>query len=928
MKKLFVLVAALMLFACMFAFSVSADGIVANTITSETYGTVYQLSEDPGLDGADAYVSTLNTIEDQGKDNTSLSILFDGTYYYVFPTSYLVDEHTNGKLSFTLNMGAGNNFSKTQKGINDVFAEWMAAEEGVALPTFEVTGTWGGTKLNFLVRMELSSDVLFADRAHCLIRSSELVEFRFTSALRTNQGSGFLAENPKLTTVGGMDYLDGTNLGTNLFYKCTSLVTVALPANTTKLPNNIFNECTSFTGVSNWDDIKGNIKSIDSYAFKNCKSLVTIELPSQITYISEGTFEGCDNFIGASNWEDVRDNITGFGAYAFKKCLSLTEISLPVGLTSINKEVFTGSTNLAKITNWDDVKVTLTSIGQSAFNGTALTNLDLSYVTSIGGYAFYGADFTSVDLSSVTSIGSYAFGDCKQMTTVVGFEKVPLTSLPEGVFAQCEALTSVKLPTGITSIPKKLFMKCYALESIANWDEFAPNLTVIGEEAFNGATKFGGALSLPNVTEIVKNAFKDCDGITSLYLPKIQIIGDAAFGYCDGLTTVEFENAPLTKIGNAFRNCTKLDGIVLPDTVTYIGQDGFHGCSSLTSINIPRDCEYLGNYAFNGCSKLAVIDMSRCEKLKSTGQNSFGGVCVTELHFPEGFETFGGIACGSLVDLTFPDSTTSLAIIKAGISEFRVPLGVTTLRDKQFDYCGNLQTVIIHGGVTSISTSGNTSFFGCAPASIVYTGSENDAVVAQITSVLKKAQVEYADNCLTYFGSHAWSGNAVMQQVDYFKDITFADTCTREGCGANDIDTSKTIGAIFEDYGYSVTEQPINGKHSMIQCYKRNQDAYNAYSAIRDSFEFGVVVSIVADPLNPENSALIETKQTYVTKQNFIAHDYFDIGVVGIGEAQTGVAITFCAYVIDNGEVFYLDGGETVKTATAKSHNDLAPKAE
>ncbi|MBO5262339.1 MAG: leucine-rich repeat protein [Clostridia bacterium] len=906
MKRFLVLVTAAVLFACLFALGVFADGIVANTITSEAYGTVYQLSEDPGLDGAGAYVSTLNTIEDQGKDNTSLSILFDGTYYYVFPTSYLVDEYSTGKLSFTLNMGAGNNFSKTQKGINDVFAEWNEAE-GTALPTFEVLGTWGGTKLNFLVRIELTSDILYVDRSHCLLRGSELVEVRFTSALRTNQGSGFLAENPKLTTVGGIDYLDGTNLGTNLFYKCPSLVSVALPANTTKLPANIFNECTSFTGVSNWDDIKDNIKSIDMYAFKNCKSLVTIELPSQITYISEGLVEGCDLFVGFSNWDDIRDNITGFGAYAFKKCPSLKEISLPVGLTSINKGMFDSSPSLAAITNWDDVKGTITSIGNNAFYGTAIT---------------------SIDLPNITSIGSYAFGSCKKLTTVTGFENSSLTTLPEGVFAECDTLTTVKLPTGLTAIPKKLFLKCYALESIGNWDEIAPNLTFIGEEAFNGSSKFGGAFSFPNVTEIVKNAFNNCDGITSLYVPKVEAIGNAAFGYCDNLATVDFGNAPLTTIGNAFRNCTVLNGIVLPETVTAIGQDGFHGCKELTYINIPRDCTTIGAYAFNGCSKLAVIDMSKSEKLKSTGQNSFGGVIVTELHFPQGFETFGGISCGTLVNLTFPDSTTSLATIKAGINEFRVPLGVTTLRDKQFDYCTNLQTIIIHEGVTGLSTTGNTSFFHTEPANIVYTGDADDEVVAQLTTVLKKAEVSYADNCLTYFGSHAWSGNTTMQKVDYFKEITFADTCTREGCGVCDVDPSKTIGAIFEDYGYSVTEKPINGKHSMIQCYKRNQEAYDKYVALRDSFEFGVVVSIVADPLNPENSDLVESKQTYIAKQSFIAHDYFDVGVSGISENQTGVSLVFCAYVIDNGEYYYLDGGETVKTATAKSHADLAPKAE
>ena len=82
-RKLLLALAISSLLVCVFAIDVSADGIVANTVTSDIFGTVYQLSADPGLDNAHAYVSTLNTIEDKGTDKESLSIMFDGTYYYV-----------------------------------------------------------------------------------------------------------------------------------------------------------------------------------------------------------------------------------------------------------------------------------------------------------------------------------------------------------------------------------------------------------------------------------------------------------------------------------------------------------------------------------------------------------------------------------------------------------------------------------------------------------------------------------------------------------------------------------------------------------------------------------------------------------------------------------------------------------------------------
>lgn len=147
-------------------------------------------------------------------------------------------------------------------------------------------------------------------------------------------------------------------------------------------------------------------------------------------------------------------------------------------------------------------------------------------------------------------------------------------------------------------------------------------------------------------------------------------------------------------------------------------------------------------------------------------------------------------------------------------------------------------------------------------------------------------------------------------------------------CARCDYKDGISVDALFEDYGYSVTETAINGKYSMVQCYKRNQNAYDAYVAQNEGFEFGVVVSVVTDPLNPANSALIESKQTYITGQGFIAHDYFDIGISGIDESSADVKLTFCAFVKDSGEVFYLDGGETVKIASAKSYADLAPNTQ
>ena len=90
------------------------------------------------------------------------------------------------------------------------------------------------------------------------------------------------------------------------------------------------------------------------------------------------------------------------------------------------------------------------------------------------------------------------------------------------------------------------------------------------------------------------------------------------------------------------------------------------------------------------------------------------------------------------------------------------------------------------------------------------------------------------------------------------------------------------------------------------------------------TLEFGLVVSVSANPLAKENEGLIEENKTIIAPSSSFAHDYFFIGVNGITtELQKEKAITFCAYVIDNGEVYYLDGGKTERTVTQKSYNDI-----
>ena len=126
--------------------------------------------------------------------------------------------------------------------------------------------------------------------------------------------------------------------------------------------------------------------------------------------------------------------------------------------------------------------------------------------------------------------------------------------------------------------------------------------------------------------------------------------------------------------GNATDN---LVGVVLPNTVTSIGNDSF--CATgLTEISIPASVKSIGNYAFSSCNNLASIKL------------------------PDGLTSIGGRAfrfCYSLKSIVIPDSVTTL-------------VGWGT-----FEYCYTLTDVVFGSGITEIPQD---MFFGCTSLETVH----------------------------------------------------------------------------------------------------------------------------------------------------------------------------------------------------------------
>ena len=88
----------------------------------------------------------------------------------------------------------------------------------------------------------------------------------------------------------------------------------------------------------------------------------------------------------------------------------------------------------------------------------------------------------------------------------------------------------------------------------------------------------------------------------------VVTIGNSAFRGCTRLVSVTIPDSVTVLSSAAFSGCTALTGITIPDSVTSLGNSAFYDCTSLTTITIPDSVTSIGNNAFKGCSSLMNIN--------------------------------------------------------------------------------------------------------------------------------------------------------------------------------------------------------------------------------------------------------------------------------------------------------------------------------
>ena len=654
-----------------------------------------------------------------------------------------------------------------------------------------------------------------------------------------------------------------TYIGNGAFSYCTSLTELYIPASVTEISYSPCAGCTSLKAITvdatnpvffgengvlfkkeidgeDVDDvdielyqcpagyesteytISDNVEIIRNEAFAGCVNIEKINIGKNILMICQWAFADCKRLsqitvAEGNEYFKVQNNALFWAGYTVSddgqseknelyrlvKCVPTYEgeFAIPDGVKKLDDSAFAGCLKLTGVT----IPGSLETIGQMAFeNCDGLTDITIpGSVREIRNFAFHSCDsLKSIIIpEGVTAIGSGAFDGCKKLESVV----LPstLTEIDNNLFVACDSLKNVTLSEGITSISGGMFSSCTSLKNIT----IPSSVTSIGGYAFSSCISLESVIIPNGVTTIEDSTFFNCSSLKNITIPaSVTEINEMAF-LGDDLDNVYFGGSSeqwkaIVGDDDVLKNFAKIVHFNYEAGQDHTVTNGVCSCGAYSDdhTHVYGDdnlCKYCGEQK----PDTHEHDFLRGE----VGKDDKGTylTCAVDGCTERSYATVETGKCGDNVTYTW--------------TKFDVP-GYDTLvisgKGDTWDWgdgfapawLGNLTTVIVEGGITSVGDFLITDAFS----------NYNTLTAVQLPSTLKR------------IGEHSFTYNGNLKSIKLPAGLETIGSTAFMCCGSL---TSVTIPASVKSIGTAAfAGLPSFNKailtESMMQNY--NVDAANA----------------------------------------------------------------------------------------------------
>lgn len=344
-----------------------------------------------------------------------------------------------------------------------------------------------------------------------------------------------------------------------------------------------------------------SLEEILPLAFAGCYSITNIRIPASVRLMDGSCFAGCK--IAAYEVDCNNPYYTYIDGVIFNKDLS-TLVAFPSAYPHKHYKI----------------PDTTKNIGIEAFYGAHIESIDIPEgLLTISEWAFESSMVRNINMpNSIKKIGKGAFRYCYQL------EKIHLSNrleeIPPMLFSSCPKLTVLDIPSGVRKLYYSSIAWSYGLEKLILHDGLEE---IVDEGPMLGCSGKLHEVTIPNTLEKIQGGLFNYSSLIKSYNvapnnPYFCVIDDALYSK-DGKILYAVPNPERNNFTvadgteeiaeKAFFYLSKLETVVLPNSLQVIGDRAFQGCSKLGIIRLPANVMSVGVDFLLDCDNIKTVIM-------------------------------------------------------------------------------------------------------------------------------------------------------------------------------------------------------------------------------------------------------------------------------------------------------------------------------